>query len=91
MNDELRTLVLQRAPAEAVAQAAIVSGMQTLQQGRLRESPGGRDDVRRAETDPRLAGAVAWSGAPRHARVVRTAPNHRPEAPRGGFDGGSLN
>jgi type IV pilus assembly protein PilB len=32
MNDELRTLVLQRAPAEAVAKAAITSGMQTLRQ-----------------------------------------------------------
>jgi type IV pilus assembly protein PilB len=31
MNDELRTLVLQRAPAEAVARAAVAGGMQTLQ------------------------------------------------------------
>jgi len=32
MNDELRMLVLQRAPAEAIAQAAVVGGMQTLRQ-----------------------------------------------------------
>ena len=32
MNDELRTLVLQRVPAEAVARAAVASGMQTLRQ-----------------------------------------------------------
>jgi type IV pilus assembly protein PilB len=32
MTDELRTLVLQRAPAEAVALAAVAGGMQTLQQ-----------------------------------------------------------
>ena len=31
MNDELRTLVLQRAPAESVARAAVIGGMQTLQ------------------------------------------------------------
>jgi type II secretory ATPase GspE/PulE/Tfp pilus assembly ATPase PilB-like protein len=32
MTDDLRTLVLQRAPAEAVASAAVAGGMQTLQQ-----------------------------------------------------------
>ena len=31
MDDELRALVLQRAPAEAVARAAVAGGMQTLQ------------------------------------------------------------
>ena len=30
MNDELRMLVLQRAPAEAIARTAVVGGMQTL-------------------------------------------------------------
>jgi len=32
MNDELRMLVLQRAPAEAIARAAITGGMQTLRE-----------------------------------------------------------
>jgi type IV pilus assembly protein PilB len=32
MNDELRTLVLQHAPAEAIARAAVSGGMQTLRQ-----------------------------------------------------------
>ena len=32
LNDELRMLVLQRAPAEAIARAAIADGMQTLRQ-----------------------------------------------------------
>ncbi len=32
MDDELRTLVLQRAPAEAIARTATASGMQTLKQ-----------------------------------------------------------
>ena len=32
MDDELRMLVLQRAPGEAIAKAAIAAGMQTLRQ-----------------------------------------------------------
>jgi type IV pilus assembly protein PilB len=32
MNDELRMLVLQRAPAESIARAAVAGGMQTLRQ-----------------------------------------------------------
>jgi type IV pilus assembly protein PilB len=50
MNDELRTLVLQRAPAEAVARAAVVGGMQTLQMDafvKVREGETSFDELKR--------------------------------------------
>ena len=50
MDDELRTLVLQRAPAEAIARAATDSGMQTLKQdafAKVREGATTFDELKR--------------------------------------------
>ena len=50
MNDELRMLVLQRAPAEAIARAAVVGGMQTLRQdgfAKVREGETSFDELKR--------------------------------------------
>jgi type IV pilus assembly protein PilB len=50
MNDELRMLVLQRAPAEAIARAAVDGGMQTLRQdayAKVQEGETSFDELRR--------------------------------------------
>ncbi len=50
MDDELRTFVLQRAPAEAIARAAADSGMQTLKQdafAKVREGATTFDELKR--------------------------------------------
>ena len=51
MNDELRMLVLQHAPAEAIARAAVASGMQTLRQdafSKVQEGETSFDELKRA-------------------------------------------
>ncbi len=58
MDDELRMLVLQRAPGEAIAQAAIAAGMQTSATGCLRQGAGGRDHLRGIEAGSRLGPIV---------------------------------
>jgi len=50
MNDDLRTLVLQHAPAEAIARAAIAGGMQTLRQdafAKVRDGETTLDEMKR--------------------------------------------
>jgi hypothetical protein len=50
MNDELRRLVLERSPADAIARAAIAGGMQTLQKDafvKVREGETTLDELKR--------------------------------------------
>ncbi len=50
MSDELRSLILQRSPAKALARAAVENGMQTLRQdafAKIEESDTSLDELKR--------------------------------------------